>query len=166
MQNTELKDFIEALKTSVAEAGKAEEIDIELWSSSWLTNAGVNSIQPNIQIGDEGVTVEVNQGYPAIGDKVYQQQVMQVKLFGVENESEIVEHTKKFTLLNQTVTEVHIKIPFKPDAALLNSGNLGYARVLLDDDSLKFFIANFDRLPTQLDRSQLYIIFFDCVKLL
>lgn len=48
MQNTELKDFIEALKTAVAEAGKAEEIDIELWSSSWLTNAGANSIRPKI----------------------------------------------------------------------------------------------------------------------
>lgn len=48
MKNTELKDFIEALKTAVSKAGKAEEIDIELWSSSWLTNAGVNSIQPKI----------------------------------------------------------------------------------------------------------------------
>jgi aminopeptidase N len=48
MKNTELKDFIEALKKAVSKAEKAEEIDIELWSSSWLTNAGVNSIQPKI----------------------------------------------------------------------------------------------------------------------
>jgi len=50
------------------------------------------------------VTVEVSQGYPAIGDKVYQQQVMQVKLFGTESDSEIQEHVEKFTLLNQAVT--------------------------------------------------------------
>jgi aminopeptidase N len=61
---------------------------------------------------------------------------------------------------------VHLQTSFKPVAALLNSGNLGYARVLLDGDSLKFFLANFDKIPAQLDRSQLYIIFFDCVKLL
>lgn len=50
------------------------------------------------------MTVEVSQGYPAIGDKVYQQQVMQVKLFGTESDSEIQEHVEKFTLLNQAVT--------------------------------------------------------------
>lgn len=112
------------------------------------------------------MTVEVSQGYPAIGDKVYQQQVMQVKLFGAESDGELPEHVERFKLLNQAATSVPLKIPFEPVAALLNSGNLGYARVLLDDDSLYYFIANFDKIPTQLDRSQLYIIFFDCVKLL
>jgi hypothetical protein len=60
---------------------------------------------------------------------------MRVKLFG-NSSDQVVE----FRLLAEKVTEVEVDCGFKPEAVLLNSGNLGYARVVLDKSSIGFFL--------------------------
>jgi|TARA_B110001450_G_C17337459_1_gene366055 hypothetical protein len=53
--------------------------------------------------------------------------------------------------------------PFKPIAALLNSGNIGYARVILDTPTIKFFMGNMQKV-SQNDRIYIWIILYNAVK--
>jgi len=40
----------------------------------------------------------------------------------------------------------------RPVAALVNSGNQGYVRTVLDDDSLKYFLDNIPSIKSKVDR--------------
>jgi len=80
--------------------------------------------------------VKVEQFYPPQGDKVYHEQVINIKLFSSEHQT----HVQKFILKAEGMTEFKSEAPFKPVAALLNSSNLGYARVLLDSSSISYFL--------------------------
>lgn len=53
-------------------------------------------------------------------------------------------YEQQFTLNEEGITEFEFTAPegFKTAAVLLNSGNLGYARVLLDDKSTQYFLEN------------------------
>jgi hypothetical protein len=48
---------------------------------------------------------------------------------------------------------------------MLNSGTLGYARVLLDEDSINFFLKNISLIDDQLDRSYMWMILRDHIVL-
>jgi hypothetical protein len=50
-------------------------------------------------------------------------------------------------------------------AVLLNSGTKGYARVLLDPQSISFFLANMNMIDDQLDRSYIWMLLRDHLKL-
>lgn len=88
--------------------------------------------------------------------------MIQVKLFGEDPSQYIVQ---KFKLNAETFTELEVKAGFKVRAALLNSGNLGYARVLLDDQSTSYFLEKIGSIEDQLDRSYVWMILRDHVKL-
>lgn len=53
----------------------------------------------------------------------------------------------------------------RPVAALVNSGNQGYARVLLDDSSIQYFLDNISSLKSQADRTQTWGILDDHVRM-
>lgn len=47
---------------------------------------------------------------------------------------------------------------------MLNSGNLGYARVFLDDESIAYFMEHIGKVDDQLDRTYLWMLLFDSLK--
>lgn len=65
-----------------------------------------------------------------------------------------------FTLLASPETVLESTCPFKPQAALLNAGNKGYADILFDSASIQFFLTNISKLPVQLNRSYVWITLF------
>ena len=65
-----------------------------------------------------------------------------------------------FTLLASPETVLESTCPFKPQVAILNASNKGYADILFDSASIKFFLMNIAKLPTQLNRSYVWINLF------
>lgn len=57
-------------------------------------------------------------------------------------------------------------IALAPSAILIDSNNKGYCRVVLDDGSIKFFRSNLHRIKNTTNRSYLWRILADQVKLL
>ena len=61
-------------------------------------------------------------------------------------------------VLAQDVTEIECTANFKPITCLVNSGNLGFARVQLDDNSIQYFLKNIGNIEDQLDRTYMWMI--------
>lgn len=53
----------------------------------------------------------------------------------------------------------------KPSAVLINANNKGYARVLLDQESLKFVYENLHRFKSDINRSYLWRTLCDLIKI-
>jgi len=82
LKNTTLPDFLECLQKAANESGQSDA-DIQGWTDSWLTKAGVNEITADLQGIDENGngSIIVSQSLPVHGDQVYHEQKMQMKLF-------------------------------------------------------------------------------------
>lgn len=66
-----------------------------------------------------------------------------MKFFAVGDNGQLLEHEEGFHLKPEPETIIQCAdLPFQPQAALPNSSNLGYARVLLDEASIAFFTKN------------------------
>ena len=124
-KNTQLPDFIKCLQDAYGQS------NIQRWTDSWLTKAGVNEV--SVDTSKEGEIV-VKQAEPRVGDKQLHEQVIQVKLFGEVSDCKIEQHVQKFKLLALPETLIKSEASFKPKAASINSGNLGYLRAILDKD--------------------------------
>ena len=57
------------------------------------------------------------------------------------------------------------KLDFQPAAVLVNANLKGYCRVYLDQSSLVFFLANLSKIKNTLNRTYLYRVLFDQIKM-
>ena len=53
----------------------------------------------------------------------------------------------------------------KPCAILVNGNNKGYCRTVLDNESLKFFLANLSKIKDDLNRSYIWRTLWDNLKI-
>ena len=91
---------------------------------------------------------------------------MLIKLFTLDDDGQLQTHTESVHLLARKETKIEISPPFQPQAILLNSGIQGYARVILDFQSVKFMLENISKLGDQLDRSYVWSLLGDHIRLL
>jgi hypothetical protein len=92
---------------------------------------------------------------------VYHSQVLKAKFFSADHKV----HEQQFSLKAEGVTEFELLEGFKTAAVLLNSSNLGYARVLLDSKSTQYFLENLSTVESQLDRTYIWMLLYDQVKM-
>jgi aminopeptidase N len=165
LKNTTLPDFIECLENASKIVGD-KNVDIQAWTNSWLTKAGANEIKADYSSldSDGQGSFTIAQFLPRVEipiEKVYQQQVMNIKFIGEHQKV----HIQQF-MLEGPQTTIESTCKFEVKAALPNSGTLGYARVLLDDASIAYFLANMKSVKDQADRTYIWMILRDHIKLL
>ena len=91
---------------------------------------------------------------------------MNIKFFGdIRNQGKLQVHEQLFKLEGGPETLIEVETKFEVKAVLLNSGTKGYARVLLDPASISFFLSNMNLIEDQLDRSYIWMILRDHLKL-
>lgn len=164
MKNTQLPDFIQCCQNAAAQLGRGD-LDIQGWTDSWLTKSGANEIIAHLDQVENGGKIRVQQFFPPVGDPVHRSQVIRVKLFAQDQDGNLQQHVQQFTLEAASETILDCDAPFKPEAALLNSGNLGYARVLLSEPECQFFLKHLAKVGDQLDRTYLWMILYDHLKM-
>ncbi|MGB4779531.1 aminopeptidase N [Microbacterium sp.] len=145
--NTELRDLLVELE---ATSGR----DLSSWSRKWLETAGVNTLTPEIRVGDDGVISRfaVVQTAPADYPTIRPHR-LGVGFYTLQDDA--LERTHHVELdVDGDLTEVPELVGLRqPDLILLNDEDLAYAKIRLDDQSLETAIAHLAKISDPLARS-------------
>ncbi|MGW1978390.1 aminopeptidase N [Streptomyces sp. NPDC001889] len=137
--NTVLTDLLGALEET---SGR----DLKTWSQKWLQTAGINVLRPEIEVSAEGfvTSFRVRQEAPALpvgaqGEPTLRPHRIAVGCYDLDPASGKLVRTDRIEL---DVDGELTNVPFpantrRPLIVLLNDDDLSYAKVRLDEESLK-----------------------------
>ncbi|MGI5398895.1 aminopeptidase N [Streptomyces sp. CA-135486] len=136
--NTRLSDLLGALEET---SGR----DLKTWSQKWLQTAGINILRPEIEISEEGYVTSfaVRQEAPALppgakGEPTLRPHRIAVGCYDLDAGGKLVRTNRIELDVDGELTDV----PFpqntrRPAVILLNDDDLTYAKVRLDEESLR-----------------------------
>ncbi|WP_310727596.1 aminopeptidase N [Streptomyces sp. N2A] len=136
--NTRLSDLLGALEET---SGR----DLATWSKKWLETAGINILRPEIEVGADGVITSfaVRQEAPALptgakGEPVLRPHRIAIGAYELDGSGKLV-RTERIELdVDGELTPVPQLVgKRRPAVVLLNDDDLSYAKVRLDEESLK-----------------------------
>ncbi|MGG2463011.1 aminopeptidase N [Streptomyces sp. RGM 3693] len=135
--NTRLSDLLGALEET---SGR----DLATWSKKWLQTAGINILRPEIEVAEDGTVTAfaVRQEAPALPTGARGEPVLRPHRIGIGyydlTDGKLVRTGGVELDVDGERTEVPFPAGFRrPDVILLNDGDLSYAKVRLDEQSLK-----------------------------
>ncbi|MFH9420924.1 aminopeptidase N [Streptomyces sp. NPDC017529] len=136
-KNTRLSDLLGALEET---SGR----DLKTWSKAWLETAGINILRPELQVAEDGTVTSfaVRQEAPALpagakGEPVLRPHRIAIGCYDLKDGKLV--RTNRIEL---DVDGERTEVPFpentpRPAVILLNDDDLSYAKVRLDEDSLR-----------------------------
>ncbi|MEV8109119.1 aminopeptidase N, partial [Streptomyces sp. NPDC088135] len=136
--NTRLSDLLGALEET---SGR----DLKTWSKAWLETAGINILRPEIETDGNGhvTSFTVLQEAPALpagakGEPTLRPHRIAIGCYDLDTAGKLV-RTDRIEL---DVDGTHTTVPFpagtaRPAVILLNDDDLSYAKVRLDEESLR-----------------------------
>ncbi|MFD4140753.1 aminopeptidase N [Streptomyces sp. NPDC058572] len=136
--NTRLPDLLGALEQT---SGR----DLKTWSKAWLETAGINILRPQVDTDADGVITAfaVKQEAPALpagakGEPVLRPHRIAIGLYDLDEAGKLV-RTERIELdVDGELTAVPALVgKARPAVILLNDDDLSYAKVRLDETSLK-----------------------------
>jgi aminopeptidase N len=158
--NTELRDLLVELEST---SGR----DLAAWSAQWLETAGVNTLRPEITVGDDGriTSVAVLQSAPA-GYPTIRPHRLGIGFYDLAGSDGAVVRTHAVVIdVDGERTEVPGLVGLdKPGLVLVNDEDLAYAKIRLDDASLAFAVENLSRIADPLARSLVWGSVWDAVR--
>ncbi|MEV6111303.1 aminopeptidase N [Streptomyces sp. NPDC052109] len=137
--NTRLSDLLGALEET---SGR----DLKTWSRKWLETAGINVLRPEIETDADGVVTSfaVRQEAPALpagakGEPTLRPHRIAIGLYDLDDASGKLVRTERIELdVEGDLTAVPQLVGrARPAVVLLNDDDLTYAKVRLDEESLK-----------------------------
>ncbi|BCM66955.1 MULTISPECIES: aminopeptidase N [Streptomyces] len=137
--NTRLSDLLGALEET---SGR----DLKTWSKKWLETAGINILRPEVQTDADGAITSfaVRQEAPALpagakGEPVLRPHRIAIGLYDLDAGSGKLVRTDRIELdVDGELTAVpQLTGKRRPAVVLLNDDDLSYAKVRLDEESLK-----------------------------
>ncbi|MGW1464104.1 aminopeptidase N [Streptomyces sp. NPDC002308] len=137
--NTRLTDLLGALE-------KTSGRDLKTWSKSWLETAGINILRPSIETDAEGriTSFAVLQEAPALpagakGEPTLRPHRIAIGFYDLGADGKLVRGERIELDVDGARTEVELPEGTKrPAVVLLNDDDLSYAKVRLDEESLRF----------------------------
>ncbi|WP_405742047.1 aminopeptidase N [Streptomyces sp. NBC_01525] len=151
--NTRLSDLLGALE-------KTSGRDLKTWSKKWLETAGINILRPEITLAADGTVASfhVRQEAPALpsgatGEPVLRPHRIAIGCYDLQD-GKLVRTDRIELDVDGELTAV----PFpagtrRPDVVLLNDDDLSYAKVRLDEESLKVVTAHLGDFTESLPRA-------------
>ncbi|MFI6050664.1 aminopeptidase N [Streptomyces violascens] len=138
--NTRLPDLLGALE-------KTSGRDLKTWSKAWLETAGINVLRPEIAVDASGniTSLSVLQEAPALpagakGEPTLRPHRIAIGFYDLDGSGKLV-RTNRFELDIEAAARTEIELPAgtpRPAVVLLNDDDLSYAKVRLDEESLRF----------------------------
>ncbi|TXL89032.1 aminopeptidase N [Streptomyces sp. IB2014 016-6] len=153
-QNTRLSDLLGALEET---SGR----DLRTWSKAWLETAGINILRPEIELDESGhvVSLAVRQEAPALppgakGTPVLRPHRIAIGCYDLDAHGKLVRTSRIELDVDGELTQV----PFphntpRPAVILLNDDDLSYAKVRLDEESLRVVTAHLGDFTESLPRA-------------
>ncbi|MDT0426421.1 MULTISPECIES: aminopeptidase N [Streptomyces] len=136
--NTRLADLLGALEET---SGR----DLKAWSKAWLETAGINVLRPEIETDEAGLltSVTVLQEAPALpagakGEPTLRPHRIAIGFYDLDGEGRLVRTDRIELDVEGERTAVPIPAgTARPAVLLLNDDDLSYAKVRLDEESLR-----------------------------
>ncbi len=136
--NTRLSDLLGALE-------KTSGRDLKTWSKAWLETAGINVLRPEIAVDDSGVVTSfaVRQEAPALpagaqGAPTLRPHRIAIGLYDLDEAGKLVRTDRIELDIDGELTAVDALVgKARPAVVLLNDDDLSYAKVRLDEESLR-----------------------------
>ncbi|MEV5434835.1 aminopeptidase N [Streptomyces sp. NPDC052682] len=137
--NTRLSDLLGALEET---SGR----DLKTWSKKWLETAGINVLRPEIETDADGVVTSfaIRQEAPALpagakGEPILRPHRIAVGLYELDGDSGKLVRDERIELdVDGALTPVpQLAGKRRPAVVLLNDDDLSYAKVRLDEASLR-----------------------------
>ncbi|MFB6930010.1 ERAP1-like C-terminal domain-containing protein, partial [Streptomyces noursei] len=151
--NTRLSDLLGALE-------KTSGRDLATWSKKWLETAGINVLRPEIEVAEDGTVTAfaVRQEAPALPAGATGEPVLRPHRIGIGyydlTDGKLVRTGGVELDVDGERTEVPFPAGFRrPDVILLNDGDLSYAKVRMDEQSLKVVTAHLGDFTESLPRA-------------
>src|SRR6478609_7460934 len=145
--NSEFADLLSALEKS---SGR----ELEGWAQEWLQTAGVNTLAPEFELADDGTysRLAVRQTAPADWPTLRRHR-LGIGLYD-EVDGRLVRRSYLETDVVGELSEVPDAVGEKqPALLLLNTGDLAYAKIRLDERSLETVVGGLSRLDDSLARA-------------
>ena len=156
--NTELVDLLVELE-------KTSGRDLSTWSKLWLETAGVNTLRPSIETDAAGIITgfAIEQSAPAEWPTLRPHR-MAVGFYNLRDGKLVREDRVEFDV-DGARTEVAALVGKKrPDLVLINDDDLAYAKIRLDDASLRVAIENLRNIEDPLARSLVWGSVWDATR--
>ncbi|WP_394214422.1 aminopeptidase N [Brachybacterium vulturis] len=155
--NTELTDLLVELE---ATSGR----DLSRWADLWLQRSGVNTLRPMIERDGEGTVTRfaIAQSAPE-EHRTLRPHRLQVGGFSLRDGALVRTETVELDVDGE-LTEVPDLIGKRADLWLVNDGDLAYAKIRLDEQSLAVAMAHLRDLDDSLARTLLWSAAWDMVR--
>lgn len=153
-RNTRLSDLLGALEET---SGR----DLKTWSKAWLETAGINVLRPEIELDEAGhvVSLAVRQEAPALppgakGTPVLRPHRIAIGCYDLDADGKLV-RTRRIELdVDGELTRVEYPAGTpRPAVILLNDDDMSYAKVRLDEESLRVVTAHLGDFTESLPRA-------------
>ncbi|MGW8554267.1 aminopeptidase N [Streptomyces tubercidicus] len=135
--NTRLSDLLGALE-------KTSGRDLKTWSKKWLETAGINILRPEIEVDAEGVITSfaVKQEAPALpagakGEPVLRPHRIAIGAYELRDGKLVRTERIELDVDGELTAVPQLVGTRRPAVLLLNDDDLSYAKVRLDEESLK-----------------------------
>ncbi|MEU3185703.1 aminopeptidase N [Streptomyces sp. NPDC006923] len=163
--NTRLADLLGALEET---SGR----DLKTWSKAWLETAGINVLRPEIELDESGrvTSFAVRQEAPALpagakGTPVLRPHRIAIGCYDLDENGKLVRTSRIELDVAGELTEV----PFpantpRPAVVLLNDDDLSYAKVRLDEESLRVVTEHLGDFTESLPRALCWASAWDMVR--
>ncbi|MGA5129527.1 aminopeptidase N [Streptomyces olivoreticuli] len=151
--NTRLSDLLGALE-------KTSGRDLKTWSKAWLETAGINVLRPEIAVAEDGTITSfaVKQEAPALpagakGEPTLRPHRIAIGLYELQG-GKLVRTDRIELDVDGELTPVEALVGRKrPAVVLLNDDDLSYAKVRLDEESLRVVTAHLGDFTESLPRA-------------
>jgi aminopeptidase N len=145
--NTTLQDLLDALT-------EASGRDLSTWSKEWLQTAGVNTLRPRFELADSGVfrSFDVVQEAPE-DHPTLRAHRLRVGLYDVTGEGLLRRDSLEIDVVGESTEVPELVGRRRPDLVLVNDDDLTYAKVRLDDASLRTLVDHIGKLREPLARA-------------
>ncbi|MEU2422483.1 aminopeptidase N [Streptomyces sp. NPDC007851] len=153
--NTRLADLLGALEET---SGR----DLSTWARKWLQTAGINILRPEVETDGEGVVTSfaVRQEAPALpagakGEPTLRPHRIAIGLYDLDEATGKLVRTDRIELdVDGELTAVpQLAGRRRPAVFLLNDDDLSYAKVRLDEESLRFVTEHLGDFESSLPRA-------------
>lgn len=145
--NTELSDLLVELE---ATSGR----ELTTWSKKWLETAGVNTLAPEIRVDGDGVITRfaIVQTAPADYPTIRPHR-LGVGFYTLQGDELVRTHAVELDVDGDLTEVPELKGHRQPDLVLLNDNDLAYAKIRLDERSLRTATAHLSKISYPLARS-------------
>ncbi|MGW9405496.1 aminopeptidase N [Arthrobacter sp. NPDC055585] len=128
--NTELSDLLSELETA---SGR----DLSQWSAQWLETAGVNTLRPVIETGDDGVITSFAVAQSAVAEyPTLRPHRLAIGFYNTAEDGKLRRtHRVELDVDGELTPVPELAGQQRPDLILLNDDDLAYAKIRLDDAS-------------------------------